>query len=107
MDEHLGHLAEAYRSGRVGRRAFVRWAATLGISAPAISALLAACAPPTPAASPTSGPSAPAPTLAAAAGSTPSAQPRRGGTIHVTGSPAVEINPHKLTSNGGIITVFP
>ena len=35
------------------------------------------------------------------------AQPRRGGTIRVTGSPAVEINPHKLTSNGGIITVFP
>jgi len=107
MDEHLGHLAEAYRSGRVGRRAFVRWAVTLGISAPAISALLAACAPPTPGAAPTSGPSAPAPTLAAAAGSTPSAQPRRGGTMHVTGSPAVEINPHKLTSNGGIITVFP
>jgi peptide/nickel transport system substrate-binding protein len=27
--------------------------------------------------------------------------------MRVTGSPAVEINPHKLTSNGGIITVFP
>ncbi|HEX8966391.1 MAG TPA: ABC transporter substrate-binding protein, partial [Chloroflexota bacterium] len=35
------------------------------------------------------------------------AQPRRGGIMRVTGSPAVEINPHKLTSNGGIITVYP
>src|SRR5260370_23640077 len=108
MDEHLGHLTEAYRSGRVGRRAFVRWAATLGVSARVISALLAACAPTAPAASPTTGSSGPAPTAASASGApTPIAQPRRGGTMRVTGSPAVEINPHKLTSNGGIITVFP
>jgi peptide/nickel transport system substrate-binding protein len=109
MHEYLGHLADEYRAGRVGRRTFIRWAATLGLSAPAISAILAACAPGTPA-TPT-GPAASAPpTSAPLAGPTSapaSAQPRRGGIIRVTGSPAVEINPHKLTSNGGIITTFP
>jgi peptide/nickel transport system substrate-binding protein len=98
MHEYLGHLADEYRAGRVGRRTFIRWAATLGLSAPAISAILAACAPAAPA-TPTSG--------AAAATPVAAAQPRRGGIIRVTGSPAVEINPHKLTSNGGIITTFP
>jgi peptide/nickel transport system substrate-binding protein len=133
MHEYLGHLAEEYRAGRVRRRTFIRWAATLGLSTPAISAILAACSPATPlstssgagagsapaatlaptaaAAAPTAAAPAPAaaaaPTLAASATSAPSGQPRRGGTIRVTGSPAVEINPHKLTSNGGIITVFP
>ncbi|HEY2595818.1 MAG TPA: ABC transporter substrate-binding protein, partial [Chloroflexota bacterium] len=130
MHEYLGHLAEEYRAGRVGRRTFIRWAATLGMSAPAISAVLAACsptttasptatiAPPTAAAAATSAPTtapaaASAPTSAAtlaptsAPASAATAQPQRGGTIRVTGSPAVEINPHKLTSNGGIITVFP
>jgi peptide/nickel transport system substrate-binding protein len=99
MHEYLGHLTDEYRSGRVGRRTFIRWAATLGLSAPAIGAILASCAP---------APAAPNPTAAAPA--TPAAstaQPKRGGTIRVTGSPAVEINPHKLTSNGGIITTFP
>ncbi len=111
MHEYLGHLAEEYRAGRVRRRTFIRWAATLGLSAPAISAILAACSPtapavPTlaPASAPTSASVAPA---GAAPTSAPAAQPRRGGTIRVTGSPAVEINPHKLTSSGGIITVFP
>src|ERR1700704_5136908 len=107
MDEHLGHLAEAYRSGRVGRRSFIRWAATLGLSAPAISAVLAACSPASPT-GPTSAPTSAGAGAPAAAGSTPAVgQPKRGGTMRVTGSPAVEINPHKLTSNGGIITVFP
>jgi peptide/nickel transport system substrate-binding protein len=106
MDEYLGHLAQQYRAGRVGRRTFIRWAATLGLSTPAIGAVLAACAPPGPSPSATaSGASAP---LTGAAGVPTSAgQPRRGGTMRVTGSPTVEINPHKLTSNGGIITVFP
>ncbi|HEX8968343.1 MAG TPA: hypothetical protein VF937_10705, partial [Chloroflexota bacterium] len=52
MHEYLGHLAEEYRSGRIPRRTFIRWAATLGLSAPAISAVLAACAPAAPSASP-------------------------------------------------------
>jgi peptide/nickel transport system substrate-binding protein len=116
MHEYLGHLAEEYRSGRVGRRTFIRWAATLGLSAPAISTILAACTPaPSPAAAPTAAAPAAAPTSASAAPTTAAvaaaaaatAQPVRGGTIRVTGSPAVEINPHKLTSNGGIITTFP
>src|SRR6266568_6251053 len=101
MDERIVNLAEEYRARRVGRRTFVRWAATLGLSAPAISALLSACAPPSP-----SAPSTPS-TTPVAGGPTSVAQPRRGGTIRVTGSPTVEINPHKLTSNGVIITVFP
>src|SRR5947209_10708382 len=96
MDQYVAHLAEEYRAGRIGRRTFLRWAATLGVSAPAISALLSACAPAAPSAAPAS---TGAPTAAP--------QPRRGGTLRVTGSPAVEINPHKLTSNGGIITVYP
>jgi peptide/nickel transport system substrate-binding protein len=105
MDEYLEHLAEQYRAGRIRRRTFIRWAATLGLSAPAIGAVLAACAPAAPSAT-SSGAATPSiATTTSAAGST--AQPRRGGTIRVTGSPAVEINPHKLTSNGGIITVFP
>jgi peptide/nickel transport system substrate-binding protein len=116
MHEYLGHLAEEYRSGRVGRRTFIRWAATLGLSAPAISTILAACTPaPSPATAPTAAAPAAAPTSASAAPTTAAvaaaaaatAQPVRGGTIRVTGSPAVEINPHKLTSNGGIITTFP
>jgi peptide/nickel transport system substrate-binding protein len=102
MHEYLGHLADEYRSGRVGRRTFIRWAATLGLSTPAISAILASCAPAPAAQTPT-----PAPPQAAAAPTQVAQQPRRGGTIRVTGSPAVEINPHKLTSNGGIITTFP
>ena len=111
MHDYQAHLAEEYRSGRIARRTFIRWAATLGLSAPAISALLAACAPANPA-TPTSAaagaaPGAATPVPAAAAAATPAGQPRRGGTMRVTGSPAVEINPHKLTSNGGIITVFP
>jgi peptide/nickel transport system substrate-binding protein len=108
MNEYLGHLAEEYRSGRVGRRTFIRWAATLGLSAPAISAVLAACTPASPA-TPTSAPAGSAGSSAtpAPAAATSAGQPRRGGTMRVTGSPAVEINPHKLTSNGGIITVFP
>jgi peptide/nickel transport system substrate-binding protein len=111
MNEYLGHLAEEYRSGRVGRRTFIRWAATLGLSAPAISAILAACTPASPA-TPTGAPAGSAgnsatPAPAAAVAATSTGQPRRGGTMRVTGSPAVEINPHKLTSNGGIITVFP
>ena len=113
MHEYLGHLADEYRSGRVGRRTFIRWAATLGLSAPAISAVLASCAPAPAATSPTT--TAPAAVAPTTAGETPAAQtqptaqaqPVRGGTIRVTGSPAVEINPHKLTSNGGIITTFP
>ena len=104
MHEYLGHLTDEYRSGRVGRRTFIRWAATLGLSAPAISAVLASCAPAPSASSPTS---AAAPTTPAQAAPAATAQPVRGGTIRVTGSPAVEINPHKLTSNGGIITTFP
>jgi len=106
MHEYLGHLTDDYRSGRVGRRTFIRWAATLGLSAPAISAVLASCAPAPSAASPTS---APAPPAAATQAPAPAgtAQPVKGGTMRVTGSPAVEINPHKLTSNGGIITTFP
>ncbi|MBV9133496.1 MAG: ABC transporter substrate-binding protein [Chloroflexi bacterium] len=113
MHEYLGHLADEYRSGRVGRRTFIRWAATLGLSAPAISAVLASCAPAPAATSPTTtAPAAVAPTTALATPAaqtqpTAQAQPVRGGTIRVTGSPAVEINPHKLTSNGGIITTFP
>jgi peptide/nickel transport system substrate-binding protein len=105
MHEYLGHLTDEYRSGRVGRRTFLRWAATLGLSAPAISTILAACTP-APAAPSANTPPTSAP---AAATSAPAAasQPVRGGTIRVTGSPAVEINPHKLTSNGGIITTFP
>jgi peptide/nickel transport system substrate-binding protein len=111
MNEYQAHLAEEYRSGRIARRTFIRWAATLGLSAPVISAVLAACAPANPATS-TSAPAGAAsraatPVPAAAAAATPAGQPRRGGTMRVTGSPAVEINPHKLTSNGGIITVFP
>lgn len=105
MSDYLGHLAEEYRAGRVGRRSFIRWAATLGLSAPAISAVLAACAPATPV--PTSPPTGTGASGPAAAGAPAVGQPKRGGTMRVTGSPAVEINPHKLTSNGGIITVFP
>lgn len=104
MHEYLGHLTDEYRSGRVGRRTFIRWAATLGLSAPAISAVLASCAPAPSASSPTS---APAATSAATQAPAATQQPVKGGTIRVTGSPAVEINPHKLTSNGGIITTFP
>src|SRR5438034_61895 len=85
MDEHLRPLAEAYRSGRVGRRTFVRWAATLGLAAPAISTLLAACTPTAPGAPPAGGSAPPAP--AAAAGSAANAQLRRGGMMRVTGSP--------------------
>jgi peptide/nickel transport system substrate-binding protein len=108
MHEYLGHLTDEYRSGRVGRRTFIRWAATLGLSAPAISAVLASCAPAPAAQSPTAAaqPTAPAQAAAPPTSQAP-AQPVRGGTIRVTGSPAVEINPHKLTSNGGIITTFP
>jgi len=113
MHEYLGHLADEYRSGRVGRRTFIRWAATLGLSAPAISAVLASCAPAPAATSPTTTAPAAVPPITAVATPaaqtqpTAQAQPVRGGTIRVTGSPAVEINPHKLTSNGGIITTFP
>ncbi len=107
MDQYLGHLAEEYLAGRVGRRSFIRWAATLGLSAPAISAVLAACSPAS-TTGPTSAPTSAGASAPAAAGNTPAVgQPKRGGTMRVTGSPAVEINPHKLTSNGGIITVFP
>src|SRR5882672_10496236 len=106
MNHYLGHLAEEYRAGRVGRRSFIRWAATLGLSAPAISAVLAACAPASPA-PPTSAPTSAGTSGPASAGAPAAGQPKRGGTMRVTGSPAVEINPHKLTSNGGIITVFP
>ena len=73
MDEYLGHLAEEYLAGRVGRRTFIRWAATLGLSAPAISAMLAACAPASPT-GPTSAPTsagASAPAAAADAGGWP------------------------------------
>jgi peptide/nickel transport system substrate-binding protein len=111
MDEYLGHLAEEYRAGRIGRRTFIRWAATLGLSAPVIGALVAACAPApastTSGAAPTASSGAAAAPATSAGTPTSATQPNRGGTIRVTGSPAVEINPHKLTSNGGIITVFP
>src|SRR5438105_1760582 len=103
----------------IDRRGFLRRALLLGISTPVLSGLLAACAAPAPTAAPaattgpasappnpTTAPAAPA-TSAAAAAATPTAQPNRGGILRVTTNPAVNIDPHRLTSGGGTIVVRP
>src|SRR5579884_3619885 len=124
MHEYVAPLLEEYRTGRLGRRAFVRRALLLGVSAPALGALLAACAPASPAtpSSPTAAPtSAAAPISAGAAAPTGAAvaptaaaaapptvgPPRRGGVLRLTTSPVVNLDPHRLTSGGGIAVVRP
>src|SRR5437879_2061604 len=101
----------------IDRRGFLRRALLLGVSTPVLSGLLAACAAPAPTAAPaaTTGPvtAAPKPTTAPAApatsapAATPTAQPKRGGILRVTTNPAVNIDPHRLTSGGGTIVVRP
>lgn len=117
MHEYVGYLTEEYRAGRINRRTFLRWGATLGVSLPALSAILAACSAPSTPASPTAAASA-APAVSAspaaraagspaASGSPAAGTPRRGGTMRVTSGPTVTVDPHKLTSNGGIVAVYP
>jgi peptide/nickel transport system substrate-binding protein len=69
MDDYSYHLYEEVRSGRMTRRAFMQRAAVMGISATAVSTILAAC-----------GSSAPSPTKPSSAAAL---VPERGGTLQL------------------------
>lgn len=121
---HLIELADALRAGRLSRRDFIRHAAALGLSLPAIAALLAACgasatptalAPTARAAATTAATTVPAGTGATVAAvatqgatavtgaATPGAgQPKRGGEIIIgTLGEAQTINPFLVNESEG------
>ncbi|CAA9590792.1 MAG: Oligopeptide ABC transporter, periplasmic oligopeptide-binding protein OppA [uncultured Thermomicrobiales bacterium] len=84
--EPLYSLAADLTTGRLSRRAFIRRAAALGLSASAIGAVLAACGGAT--TTPTSAPVVPTATRAAAASTAPSVAPSAAPSAAASASPA-------------------
>jgi len=87
-------LVESFANGRITRRQFIKRASVIGLSLPAVSAVIAACGPGTPSAS------APASAPGASASAPPSAGVA-GGTIRCAIQRPVSIDPVGMQDLGG------
>ena len=89
-------VVEAYASGRITRRQFIQRASVIGLSLPAIGAVIAACGPGTASVAP------PASAGSAAPGSAPASAPAvTGGTIRCAIQKPVKIDPVVMEDLGG------
>jgi len=89
-------VVEAYASGRITRRQFIQRASVIGLSLPAIGAVIAACGPGTASVAP------PASAGSAAPGSAPASAPAvTGGTIRCAIQKPVKIDPVAMEDLGG------
>ena len=90
-------LVESYAQGRITRRQFIKRATVIGLSLPAIGAVIAACGPGTASVAPTGAPGTTAP------GASPSAagSPVTGGSIKVAIQRPVSIDPIAMQDLGG------
>ncbi|HET8784582.1 MAG TPA: ABC transporter substrate-binding protein [Candidatus Limnocylindrales bacterium] len=96
-------LVESFAQGRITRRQFIQRAAVLGLSASAVSVVIAACSSGTPSASaPAASESAGA---SASAGASPSASAVTGGSIKIAIQRPVQIDPINMQDLGGYGTV--
>ena len=96
-------LVESFAHGRITRRQFIQRAAVIGLSASAVSMVIAACSSGTPSASaPAASGSAGA---SASAGASPSASGVTGGSIKVAIQRPVQIDPINMQDLGGYGTV--
>ena len=90
-------VVEAYASGRITRRQFIQRASVIGLSLPAIGAVIAACGPGTPSVAPSAGGSAPP----VASASAPASAAVTGGTIRCAIQKPVSIDPIAMQDLGG------
>ena len=88
-------VVEAYASGRITRRQFIQRASVIGLSLPAIGAVIAACGPGTASVAPTGGASQ------APGASAPPASGVAGGTIRCAIQRPVSIDPVAMQDLGG------
>ncbi len=90
-------VVEAYASGRITRRQFIQRASVIGLSLPAIGAVIAACGPGTPSVAP----SAAGTPAAGASASAPASAAVSGGTIRCAIQKPVSIDPIAMQDLGG------
>jgi peptide/nickel transport system substrate-binding protein len=89
-------LVESFANGRITRRQFIKRASIIGLSLPAVSAVIAACGPGTPSAAPGS------PGASASAGaSAPASGGVTGGTIRCAIQRPVSVDPVGMQDLGG------
>ena len=86
-------LVESYANGRITRRQFIKRATVIGLSLPAIGAVIAACGPSGGSAAPTGG--------ASAVPGASSAPPVAGGSIRVATQRPVSIDPVAMQDLSG------
>ncbi len=90
-------VVEAYANGRITRRQFIQRATVIGLSLPAIGAVIAACGPGTPSVAPSAGSAAPG---VSAPPSAP-ASAVAGGTIRCAIQRPVSVDPVAMQDLGG------
>src|SRR5262245_6614425 len=90
--EIANHIIDEFAAGRLSRRDFIRRATVVGISAPALGSILAACS-----SSSTSSAASPGTSASASASGKPGAVIRAGIT-----TPAAAINPVTVADQGGL-----
>jgi peptide/nickel transport system substrate-binding protein len=90
-------VVEAYASGRITRRQFIQRASVIGLSLPAIGAVIAACGPGTPSVAPSA---AGTPAAGGSASAAPSAG-ATGGTIRCAIQKPVSVDPIAMQDLGG------
>jgi peptide/nickel transport system substrate-binding protein len=90
-------VVEAYANGRITRRQFIKHATVIGLSLPAISAVIAACGPGAATVAPTGAPG----TTEPGASPTAAGSPTTGGTIRVAIQRPVSVDPIAMQDLGG------
>jgi peptide/nickel transport system substrate-binding protein len=90
-------VVEAYANGRITRRQFIKHATVIGLSLPAISAVIAACGPGAATVAPTGAPG----TTEPGASPTAARSPTTGGTIRVAIQRPVSVDPIAMQDLGG------
>ena len=90
-------VVEAYANGRITRRQFIQRATVIGLSLPAISAVIAACGPAAPSAAPATGSAGP---VTSAPPSAP-ASVAQGGTVRCAIQRPVSVDPVAMQDLGG------
>ncbi|HET9755347.1 MAG TPA: ABC transporter substrate-binding protein [Candidatus Limnocylindrales bacterium] len=88
-------LVESFANGRITRRQFIKRASVIGLSLPAVSAVIAACSPGTPSAS------APGSVAPGASGSAAPSAAVTGGTIRCAIQRPVSVDPVAMQDLGG------
>src|SRR5688500_16480906 len=89
-------VVEAYAKGRITRRQFIQRATVVGLSLPAISAVIAACGPGTPSVAPSAGSVAPGASPTASAPGSAAV----GGTIRCAIQRPVSVDPVAMQDLG-------